>query len=192
MTASINLEAPQNKKISSKLFLLYISFGSMFMFFSSLCSAIVVKRGDFKHWQEVVLPSSFLTSTIIIIISSVTIQIAYKSIADRSKFIIYGLLTYVLAILFVYFQLNGWGQLKSAGVLFTGNPSGTFIYVVSLFHGVHYIGGIFFLTLLMFMYRKGNLTEGRKENFNVLAQYWHYIGLVWVILYVFFKFLIYN
>jgi cytochrome c oxidase subunit III len=192
MNAAINLETPNNKKISPKLFILYVSFGSMFMFFSALCSAIIVKRGDFNHWEEVTLPSSFLISTIIIIISSFSLQWAYKHIDDKPKFRLYGYMTFILALVFIIFQLNGWAQLKAAGVLFTGNPSGTFIYVVSLLHGIHYIGGIFFLGLLMFFNRKGIITESKKDSFNVLTQYWHYIGVVWVILYVFFKFLIYN
>lgn len=192
MEATINMDSTQSKKISSKLFLLYLSFGSMFMFFSSLCSAIVVKRGDFKHWQEVTLPTAFLTSTILILISSVTIQYAYKFIDNKSKFLIFNLLTLGLALLFVLLQLNGWAQLKEAGVLFTGNPSGSFIYAVSLFHGLHYIGGIFFLVRLMILYRKGSLSSDQMENVKVLTQYWHYIGMIWVILYLFFKFLIYN
>jgi cytochrome c oxidase subunit III len=162
------------------------------MFFSSLCSAIVVKKGDFKHWQDVVLPSSFFTSTIIIIISSFTIEFAYKNYKNKTKFLTLGLLTLALACLFVYLQLNGWAQLKEAGVLLTGNPSGSFIYIVSLFHGAHYSGGIVVLFLLLFRYRKIELNEDQILNFNVLTQYWHYIGLVWVLLYVFFKFLIYN
>lgn len=192
MTSVLNLEAVNHKRIPSKLFLLYISFMSMFMFFSSLCSAIVVKKGDFKHWQDVVLPPSFLTSTIIIIISSLTIQLALNSYKLKSKFNLFGWVTLVLAGLFVYFQLQGWAELKSAGTLFTGNPSGSFIYIVSLFHGAHYVGGILFLILLLFKYRKIELNEAQKLNFNVLTQYWHYIGLVWVLLYLFFKFLIYN
>ncbi len=151
-----------------------------------------MKKGDIKHWENVTLPYSFTISTIVIIISSITIHFMYLNVKNSSKYRLFAITTLILSFVFVFLQLNGWNQLKSANVLFTGNPSGTFIYVVSLLHGLHYVGGIFFLLLLSFLYRKGNLTLIQIENINILAQYWHYIGIVWVLLFLFFKFLIYN
>lgn len=193
MASVVNIDNNNlGNKIPPKMFLLYISFGSMFMFFSSLCSAIIVKKGDFKHWQDVVIPDSFFISTIIIVISSITIQLAKNNIEQKAKFKMFSILTVILSLLFVYFQLNGWKELTANGVLFRGNPSGSFIYVVSLFHGIHYLGGIIFLLLLVYRYRKVVVNETNVLNFKILTQYWHYIGLVWVLLFIFFKLLIYK
>jgi heme/copper-type cytochrome/quinol oxidase subunit 3 len=57
---------------------------------------------------------------------------------------------------------------------------------------LHYLAGIVVLTILILKFRKIQIEIGNKMSFNILMQYWHFIGLVWVFLYLFFKFIIYN
>lgn len=192
MNVSISNINVQKKKIDPKLFLLYIAFASMIMFFSSLSSALIVKKGDTLHWVEVTLPNAFLISTFIILLSSVTIQYAKMNLGKSSSFFISGLATFLLAIAFVYFQWLGWSTLNSNSIFLNGNPSGSFIYVISFFHLLHYLGGIIFLALLVFRYRKVEIGDIERLNFKILTQYWHFIGLIWVYLYLFFKFIIYK
>jgi cytochrome c oxidase subunit 3 len=185
-------------RTNAKKFGLYLAMASMTMFFTSMCSALIVKRGDFKHWEFVHLPHIFMYSTLIIIVSSVTIQLAYQSMIDKqsSKFKLFGYTTIILSIVFLGMQYMGWQDLKSQGVFLKGNPSGSFIYLISGLHAFHYIFGIMFL--MYFTIRKNPLTienielNTRNAYFNMLSQYWHYIGLVWVFLFLFFKFFIYN
>jgi cytochrome c oxidase subunit 3 len=182
-----------NGRIHPKLFLLYLSFGSMIMLFSAFCSALIVRKGDVRQaWIEVPLPSAFLYSTIIIVISSITIHFAYKSIETKQKFMLWSLVTLVLSIVFVALQWKGWNDLQSMQIFLSGNPSGSFIYVISWLHGLHYIGGIVALILIILNIRKAVIGSGQKLAVNILMQYWHFIGLVWVLLYLFFKFIIYN
>lgn len=163
------------------------------MLFSAFCSALIVRKGDIRQaWLEVPLPDSFLYSTIIIIVSSVTIHFAYKFVKTKQKFIIYSLVTLVLSLIFIGLQYKGWMDLQAKQVFLSGNPSGSFIYVISWLHGLHYIGGIVALILIILNFRKNIIGEGQKMAMNILMQYWHFIGLVWVLLYLFFKFIIYN
>ena len=108
------------------------------------------------------------------------------------KFIFYSLATLVLSFAFVCLQYKGWMDLQAKQVFLSGNPSGSFIYVISWLHGLHYIGGIVALTLITLNFRKITISEGQKIAMNILMQYWHFIGIVWVLLYLFFKFIIYN
>lgn len=180
-------------KIHPKLFLLYISFGSMIMLFSAFCSALIVRKGDIRQaWLDIPLPSVFLYSTLIIVISSLTIHLAYRFIASKPKFMVWSLLTLVLSLAFVYLQWYGWNELQMKKIFLNGNPAGSFIYVISGLHGVHYIGGITALVLMILNFRKNEVRVHQKMGFNILMQYWHFIGLVWVLLYLFFKFIIYN
>ena len=164
-----------NSRIHPKLFLLYLSFGSMVMLFSAFCSALIVRKGDIRQsWLDTPLPSPFLYSTIIIIISSITIHLAYKFIADKKKFTLYSLLTLFLALVFVYFHWMGWSELQSKNIFLIGsNPSSS-------------------AGSRILKFRKIQIEFGNKMSFNILMQYWHFIGLVWVFLYLFFKFIIYN
>lgn len=193
MSESSSINQKVSSRIHPKLFLLYLSFGSMVMLFSAFCSALIVRKGDIRQsWIDTPLPSAFLYSTIIIIVSSLTIHFAYKSIEDKMKFSFYSILTLVLALVFVYFQWMGWTELQSKNIFLSGNPSGSYIYVISWVHGLHYLGGIIALTILIFKFRKIHIEVGNKMSFNILMQYWHFIGLVWVFLYLFFKFIIYK
>ena len=193
MSKVSSMSQNSNSRIHPKLFLLYLSFGSMVMLFSAFCSALIVRKGDVRQsWLDTPLPSPFLYSTIIIIISSITIHLAYKFIANKKKFTLYSLLTLFLALVFVYFQWMGWSELQSKNIFLSGNPSGSYIYVISWVHGLHYLGGIVVLSILILKFRKIQIEIGNKMSFNILMQYWHFIGMVWVFLYLFFKFIIYN
>ncbi len=193
MSTVTNVNQNTSGRIHPKLFLLYISFGSMIMLFSAFCSALIVRKGDIRQvWIAVPLPEAFLYSTIIIIVSSITIYLAYKFVETKQKFIFYSLATLVLSIAFVFLQYKGWMDLQAKQVFLSGNPSGSFIYVISWLHGLHYIGGIVALTLITLNFRKRTIGEGQKIAMNILMQYWHFIGIVWVLLYLFFKFIIYN
>jgi len=86
----------------------------------------------------------------------------------------------------------GWNELQSKNILLSGNPSGSYIYVITWLHGLHYIGGIIVLTILILKLRKIQIETTQKMSFNILMQYWHFIGVVWVFLYIFFKFIIYK
>jgi len=193
MSEVINMHKDPNRKIHPKLFLLYLSFGSMIMLFSAFCSALIVRKGDVRQaWVEVPLPDVFLYSTLVIVFSSISIHLAYKFIESKQRFILWSLLTFVLSLIFVSLQLKGWNELQERHIFLSGNPSGSFIYVISWLHGLHYLGGILTLILMLLNFRKGQISIGQKMGFNILMQYWHFIGLIWVLLFLFFKFIIYK
>lgn len=193
MNQATNIHNNINGRIHPKLFLLYLSFGSMVMLFSAFCSALIVRKGDIRQaWIELPLPSAFLYSTLIIIVSSFTIHFAYKFIETKPKFILWSSFTFILALVFVGLQWKGWNDLQSMNIFLNGNPSGSFIYVISWVHALHYIGGLLAFLLIILNFRKITIGADQKMTFNILMQYWHFIGLVWVSLYLFFKFIIYK
>ena len=163
------------------------------MLFSAFCSALIVRKGDVRQaWVEVPLPDVFLYSTLVIVFSSISIHLAYKFIESKQRFILWSLLTFVLSLIFVSLQLKGWNELQERHIFLSGNPSGSFIYLISWLHGLHYLGGILTLILMLLNFRKGQISIGQKMGFNILMQYWHFIGLIWVLLFLFFKFIIYK
>lgn len=195
MNLAINSIEKTNYKIHPKMFALYLGMGSMIMLFTALASAVIVKKGDFKHWEPVELPSLFLYSTLVIIISSIFIQFSNNSLKVESitKFKFNAIIAFLLSIVFVIVQWLGWNQLMANNVMLNGNPSGSYIYVISGFHGFHYIFGILILFFLIIRSKSKYIvsTEG-KLHFSMLTQYWHFIGIVWFFIFLFFKFVIYK
>jgi cytochrome c oxidase subunit 3 len=104
----------QNK---AKKNLVYIGMFSVVMFFAGLTSAYIVSMGD-SFWVKTELPQAFWISTVIIILSSVAFQIAVRSSRKgNSKGLKLGVLvTFILGLMFIYFQFKGYGALSELGV----------------------------------------------------------------------------
>jgi cytochrome c oxidase subunit III len=87
------------------------------MFFAALLSAYVVSKGSTDYWVRFSLPKVFWVSTAIILVSSVTAQLALRSARvgqGRASALLLGL-TLVLGLAFTWTQFKGWGQLFERG-----------------------------------------------------------------------------
>lgn len=179
-------------------FALWIAMASMSMFFAALTSALLVKKGDYRSWENFRLPTVFLFSTITVISLSVCIHAALISYR-KAKFVQFRWLmffSFLLGCLFLALQLTGWNVMVHGGMTLTENLSGSFLYVITAAHGVHIIAGL--LVMLVFLIhavrnRKDPIYElrdiinpKRQLNLELLVSYWHYVDAVWVYLYVFF------
>ena len=85
--------------------LLWIGIGSIIMFFAGLTSAYVVRKPQ-GNWVDFLLPDWFMYSTIIIVLSSVTLVIAKKTINNQKKSSNFILATFVLARCFLISSLE--------------------------------------------------------------------------------------
>ena len=78
---------------------------------------------------------------------------------------------FVLGIIFTFFQINGWKELTNQGVFLTGegsNVAGSFLYVLTLSHLVHLLGGLvaLFFTSLHTKYNFKILSFSVLHNFS--------------------------
>jgi cytochrome c oxidase subunit 3 len=155
--------------------LLWVGIVSISMFFAGLTSAFIVRKAE-GNWTEFILPDWFIASTAVIILT------------------IFNLLftTLVLGIIFSYFQFEGWGQLTNQGIYLTGegsNVAGSFLYVLTLSHLVHLAGG---LIALVFSSVKSKLNLYSIDNclgLDLTINYWHFLTVLWLYLFIFLKFL---
>jgi len=177
----------QNRSLKQ---LLWIGIGSIIMFFAGLTSAYVVRKPQ-GNWVEFVLPDWFLYSTITIITSSLLLFAAKKRIylPKESFKLLFG--TFFLGIIFSYFQFRGWQELTSQGVFLTGegsNVSGSFLYVITLAHIIHLIGGLIAILITAIKTRKGKYSPNDCLGFDLTSIYWHFVGLLWIYLFFFLKY----
>lgn len=70
--------------------------------------------------------------------------------------------------------------------VFVGNPSGSFLYVISGLHGVHIFAGIaFLLAALIGVYR--NIAQVKNVlRLELASIFWHFLDILWIYLYVFY------
>lgn len=186
--ATLRQEYKQSK-IHPHKFALWIAIGTIIMMFAAFTSAYVVRRSA-GNWLEFKLPDIFMVNTAVILLSSVTIHFAFKGFKQGKEQQYKGLLlaTALLGLLFVVLQYKGWEALTAMGATFTVNPSSSFIYVISGLHAAHVMGGIAALTVaLTHAYiLPFKPTLRRKQRFELVVHYWHFVDILWVYLMVFF------
>ena len=174
--------------------ILWIGLVSIIMFFAGLTSAVVVRMGD-GNWANFELPQSFLYSSIIIIISSISLHsaliLAKKDKAGQVKFPV--LITLALGIAFIVSQFMGYSELVERGIYFTGSghsDSASYLYLITAVHLVHLIGGLVALSIVVFHSLKSNYNSKNLLGLQLCSTYWHFLGILWIYLYVFFSFVI--
>lgn len=69
----------QKQKMHPHKFTLWVAIGSLVMMFAGLTSAFIVKSNQ-VNWKPVTLPKVFWISTIVILLSSLAVQLALRSL----------------------------------------------------------------------------------------------------------------
>jgi cytochrome c oxidase subunit III len=166
-----------------KKFGLWLFMASVFILFMAFTSAYIVRRAE-GNWQIFELPALFTYSTIVILLSSVTMQWTYfaakrKQFANAKNMIV---LTSVAGVIFLALQWMGWGSLIDSSIHLVGNPSGSFLYIITGLHAAHIISAIVFLLVV--------LANALRNRFNLsqiemCTTYWHFLGVLWLYLFVF-------
>jgi cytochrome c oxidase subunit 3 len=146
-------------------------------------------------------PRYFSLSTIVLLVSSYTISQAKRLYQqdDMQNLVRCLGATLLLSSIFAGLQILGWRELLNQGVLLNGVASGTFVYLISGLHVVHLLGGMLFLLALLLRTvhasRDGVRTlvfirnPYRRLQLHMITVYWHFIDVLWVVLFAAFLFL---
>jgi cytochrome c oxidase subunit 3 len=172
--------------------MMWFAIASLVMMFAGLTSAYVVSRGR-KDWVEIELPSEFIWSTLIIVLSSFSLWLAKKSILNNNQKVaqILTAVTFVLGAVFVYLQFAGFDSLVGRGVYLTGEGSSvnaSFIYVIVLAHLAHIAAGLIALLVMTIKVLRGKYDADRILGFELGSIFWHFVDILWVYLLLFLLF----
>lgn len=182
-------ERYNQSKINPQKVALWIAIASMVMVFGAFTSAYIVRRAA-GNWLEFKLPDVFFVSTAVILLSSITLHLSYTGFksGNEKRYKVMMIVTALLGLAFVVLQYKGWEALNEIGATFTVNPSSSFIYVISGLHAAHVLGGIATLgvALVHAFILPYKPTLRRRQRFELVVQYWHFVDLLWVYLIIFF------
>ncbi len=183
----------QNRKGQSYKLLLWFAMISMVMMFAGLTSAYVVSSSR-KDWlKDFGMPSAFVISTIVIMISSLTFHLALTAIRanNRNQTSMWLLTTLGLGVAFVFFQFLGFGQIIESGYFFTGSESTvntSFLYIIVILHMAHLFGGLLALLIIIYNHFKQKYNSTQTLGIELGAMFWHFLDLLWILLFLFFYF----
>jgi len=167
-------------------FLLWLFIVSIVMIFVSLTSAYVVKQSG-GNWLIFEMPTAFVYSSIIVALSSVSMQWAYFAAKrdNLSQIRVGVVVTFVLSVLFLFAQWTGWGQLVEQNVFFVGNAAGSFIYVLTGLHAFHLFAGMVFLIIVLISAFKYKIHSKSLVMMEMCTTFWHFLSGLWIYLYLF-------
>lgn len=184
----ITLEkSAQRKKIHPHKFILWVAMGSIAMMFAGLTSAYLVREAQ-GNWVYFKMPFTFTLSTITILLSSGTMSLGVRAFKKRSMVQYRSLIsvTLVLGVLFAALQYIGFNQLYANNIRVNGNPSESFLFIITGLHILHVIGGIIALLIVFFRAFRKNVKIYNATGLEIVAGYWHFVDALWIYLFVFF------
>jgi cytochrome c oxidase subunit 3 len=157
------------------------------MMFAAFSSALIVRKGSSMDWQSFTLPWILYVNTFVLLLSSVTLEVARKRVGEFMGGLKLGAesparwlyVTLFLGFLFVAGQYVAWRQLRAQGWYLATNPSSSFFYLLTAVHALHVLGG---LTALLIMITKLNKLTLRRNTVIATSRYWHFMGVLWVYL----------
>jgi len=172
--------------MNPKKFGMWLFLASVMMLFMSMTSAYIVRQAE-GNWLYFELPSLFYITSVIIVASSATMQWAYfaskKDNASTAKMMI--AITSVLGVAFLVGQFLGWKKLVANSIYLVGNPSGSFLYIITGLHGLHIVSAVVFLLIMLNSVLKGKVHSGNMTKMEMCTTYWHFLGGLWLYLFIF-------
>jgi cytochrome c oxidase subunit III len=166
---------------------IWVGIAAIAMTFAALTSALIVRKGGAVDWRHITIPSILYFNTILLVASSVTLEISRRRVADfmvsakgsTSSSARWLYITLGLGLLFVAGQYIAWRQLSAQGVYLATNPASSFFYVLTAFHALHVLGGLG--GLVRVIRKLGNFSL-RRSTLDATSRYWHFMDVLWIYL----------
>ncbi|MGI4757459.1 MAG: cytochrome c oxidase subunit 3 [Janthinobacterium lividum] len=186
---------------------LFFALGGDLMFFIAIVSAFFVTKhsGHFdaynrwiNPWLPIDIPSILWLNTLVLVLSSVTIEFARRGIfremdvleewlglgRPTQKRVLPWLAASILfGGLFLWGQYIAWKQLAMQRIFFAGNPSSRFFYLITGIHGIHLLLGLILLLAAVVGMRTVRAIDSRQILVDSAAWYWHTMGVLWIFLF---------
>jgi len=151
-------------------------------------------------WHPIPLPSILFLNTAVLLVSSLTMEIARQHIFREFDVLEEWLglgrpalrrtlpwlaVTLALGLAFLAGQLTAWRQLTAQGFAFDhwSTPASYFFYVITGLHAAHLALGILALVFCLCALSRFKPIESRQIAVDSTAWFWHAMGVAWLILF---------
>ena len=131
-------------------------------------------------------------ATFLLLSSSVTCEFAHHAVEHGrlalGRFLL--IATIVLGAVFLGFQGFEWGEFIQRGYYPLNIPQGgessfaAAFYTGTGFHGLHVAIGLVMLCMAWFRLEAGSFRDGRTFSLTAASWYWHFVDIVWVLLFI--------
>lgn len=131
------------------------------------------------------LPSGLLVSTVVILGVSALLQVGLV-LVRKNQLVKAGralMGAAALAGVFLILQTWNWVQVRDAQLSFPQPTLFAFtFYLLTGLHALHVLGGFVPLGIVMYRAAERQYSSSRHEGVALCVQYWHFLGVVWLVL----------
>lgn len=127
-------------------------------------------------------------NTLILLASSITLHFAHVGLEQNKRTQLKGMLalTIVLGCVFLALQVQEYiHAYDDLGLTFQSGIYGNTFFLLTGFHGLHVTLGTVILMVLFARILKGHFSPDSHFAFQAGSWYWHFVDVVWVMLYFF-------
>jgi cytochrome c oxidase subunit 3 len=204
-TPTVSIDSSFDVRLRRARLGLVVGLTCIVMIFISFSSAYVVRQGLptldprtnalLHDWFPVPLPRLLLLNTVVLLISSVTMELARRQAARRAlaqfssvsgvtvgakEEISWLALTVVLGLSFLTGQWMAWRELAAGGFYVGSSPSSSFVYLLTGMHGVHLFGGVVALLAAGVASVLRRPADSQSIAVDVTGWYWHFMAVLWI------------
>ncbi|MEO0836250.1 MAG: heme-copper oxidase subunit III [Cyanobacteria bacterium J06642_3] len=122
-------------------------------------------------------------NTVILVSSSFVIYIAERYLHNKNLwgFRFFWLLTMAMGSYFLYGQAVEWNSLEFG---FTSGVFGGTFYLLTGFHGLHVLTGVFLQGIMLIRSFLPNNYEGGEFGVESTSLFWHFVDVIWIVLFI--------
>ncbi len=173
-----------------------VALAPIVMVFVAFTSAHILRQGLGEDWRSTELPPILWINTLILVASSLTLELARRSLTREAALAevpaVPGVaplkpsaapwlpITLVLGLGFLAGQWMAWSQLARQGIFISSNPSSSFFYLFTGTHAIHLAGGVLALAYAAAISVLARARERRRMVVDVTSWYWHFMAVLWI------------
>lgn len=174
--------------IPHRKLLMWTFIGSECMLFGSLITGYLVYRGRslVGPYPIDLLNIPFITvTTFVLLMSSLAMVLALSAVqrGQKGQARLWLAATAILGLIFLGGQYYEFSHFVHEGLGLTRNMFSATFFLLTGTHGAHVAIGVIWLSSLLVQSFRGKLGPEKAEIVEVAGLYWHFVDVVWIVLF---------
>lgn len=184
-------EHDTNYGMSNNKMAMWLFLASDCLLFGALISTFLLYRTNISDGTPFAEPADVFDipftslSSFVLLMSSLTMVLSLSAVKrnDSRNAQIWLLTTAFLGMVFIGGQIYEFTIFSEEGLLYSTNTWTSAFYTLTGFHGVHVSVGVLLILGTVASGRGGNLGKEKSEAVELVGLYWHFVDIVWVIIF---------
>jgi cytochrome c oxidase subunit III len=174
--------------VSPKQLAMIVLFGTLSMLFGASVVGYLITRSQNDVWKTASMPGlplGLVASTILLAALSVAMHLSLRAVRQNRFEALQRTLTvaFLLGLAFVVGQAENWRSMYGAAMASDARTLYAFtFYMLTGLHALHVIGGFVPLLVVLGKAKRREYSSSNHEGVKLCAQYWDYLGVIWLIL----------